>query len=385
MKNKFIFLTVLTFLFSSCGGTTSITSTSNSTSTTKEESKTFTKEDFLKARNNTVGENIPGYEYDYLLNVSVSYMGLALTGKTEGNSKYNASSLDVSFYDEHLNSGALFYDGSKYQIKKGLNLHEVSLDEDGIVKKYTIKQVDESYKYDSSSFAKAIFEYDDSKFKDIKKTSTENEYELKTTFNASAGIALVGNYINHPIVEKIIGTLPETSVNTKMYVTILNEKLTGYRYLMNIDVSGLTFSLTYSLTFKNIGVAPSITPKVFNNTFVSDTEVKSAKEEINSYLDSYKALEHSSYDFTVKTAVGYQGKNDINATVKGFSKRKVTSSDVYYLNDYEVDTDHKNADLYKEHDLADCHGARVKLSNGEVHDLKGKPPRLAEDMKILKR
>ncbi len=377
MRNKILFLTVLAFLFSSCGDANTSTTQSNggidtSTSTSKEESKTITKEDFLKARNNTIGDNVPGYEYDYTLNVNASYMGFALSGKTLGNSKYNAKSTDVSFYDEHDNSGALFYDGSKYQIKKGLNLHEISLDEDGVIKKYTIKQVDESYKYDSSSFAKAVFEYDNSKFKDIKKTTTANEYELKTTFNASAGIALVGNYINHPIVEKIIGTLPETSVNTAMYVTIKSEKLTGYRYLMNIDVSGLTFSLTYSLSFKNIGVAPTITPKVFNNTFVSDSDVKKAKTEIYTYLDAYKALEHSSYDFKVKTAVGYQNKNDINATVKGFSKRKVTSSEVYYLNDYEVDTDHKNADLYKAHNLADCHGARVKLSTGEVHDLKKK-------------
>ena len=55
-----------------------------------------------------------------------------------------------------------------------------------------------------------------------------------------------------------------------------------------------------------------------------------------------------------------------------WTKRKVGGSDVYYLNDYEIDTDHKNADLYKESGLKDCHGGRVKLSNGEVHDLKKK-------------
>lgn len=330
------------------------------------------QEAFALARKNTIGDSVAGYEYDYTLKMDVTYLSVKLSGNTEGNTKYNASSTDVSFYDEHTNSGVLFYDGSKYQIKKARNLHEVSLDEDGIVKKYTIKEVGDDYKYDSSSFAKAVFEYDDTKLKEIKPTTVANEYELKTGFNASSGIALVGNYINHPIVEKIIGTLPETSVNTGMYVTFSGDKLNSYRYEMNVNVSSIQFALTYSLNFKNIGAAPTITPKVFNNTYVSETEVNKAKEEINTSLDAFKGLEHSSYDYKVKTAVGYEGKNDINATVKGFTKRKVSDSTVYYLNDYEVDTDHKNADLYKEHKLADCHGGRVKLSTGEVHDLKKK-------------
>lgn len=328
-------------------------------------------EAFQKARVNTIGDNVAGYEYDYTLAVTGSYMNLALAGNTTGNAKYNKAS-DVSFYDEHVNSGALFYDGSKYEIKKGNKLHLVSLDKDDVVKKYTIKEVGDEYKYDSSSFAKAIFEYDDTKLKSIEKTSTPNEYKLKTSFGFSQGVALVGNYVNHPMVEHLIGSLPETSADTGMYVTFAGNKLNSYRYEMKIDVSGIKFDLSYTLTFKNIGAAPTIQPKVFNNTYVSDGDLMAAKAEINGYLNAYKALEHSSYDFTVKTAVDYAKKNAINATVDGWSKRKVSSDEVYYLNDYEVDTDHKNADLYKEKGLGDCHGARVKLSTGEVHDLKKK-------------
>ena len=329
-------------------------------------------EAFAKARNNTIGDNVAGYEYDYTLAVTAGYMSLTLKGNTTGNAKYNASSTDVSFYDEHVNSGALFLDGTKYQFKKGRELHEVSVDENDVVKKYTIKDVGDEYKYDSSSFAKAVFEYDDTKLKEIKPTNTANEYQLKTTFNASSGISLIGNYVNHPMVEKLIGELPETSVNTGMYVKFSGDKLNSYRYEMNIDVSGVSLSLTYSLTFKNIGVAPTITPKVFNNTYVSNSDVATAKAEINTYLNAYKALEHSSYDFKVKTAVDYAKKNAINATIDGFTKRKVSEDGVYYLNDYEIDTDHKNADLYKAQGLGDCHGGRVKLSTGEVHDLKKK-------------
>lgn len=330
------------------------------------------QEAFQKARNNTIGETVPGYEYDYTLQITASYMGVGLSGNTTGNSKYNASSTDVTFYDVHVNSGALFYDGSKYSIKKGGDLHKISLDEDGIVKKYVIDHVGEDYRYDSSSFAKAVFDYDESKLKGIEKTTTANEYRLKTTFNASAGISLIGNYVNHPMVEKIIGDLPETSVGTGMFVTFSGDKLNSYRYVMNIDVAGVTFSVSYSLTFKNIGVAPTITPRVFNNTYVSSSDVANIKSEINTALNAYKALEHSSYDFKAKTAVDYAKKNAINSTVDGWTKRKVVGTDVYYFNDYEVDTDHKNADLYKEHGLDDYHGGRVKLSTGEVHNLKKK-------------
>ncbi len=327
---------------------------------------------FKKARNNTIGENVTGYEYDYTLNVSVSYTGLALNGNTIGNSKYNASSADISFYDEHENSGALFYDGSKYKIKKARELHEISLDENQIVKSYTIKEVGDDYRYDSSSFAKAVFEYSDDKLKSIEPTENANEYALNTSFNASAGIALVGNYINHPMVESIIGSLPETSVDTGMFVTFSDDKLNSYRYEMNIDVSGIKLDLTYKLMFKNVGVAPTITPKVFEGMYVSANDVAKVQNELNGYFTSFKALERSGYDFKAKTAVDYAKKNAINATVKGFTKRKVTNGSVYFLNDYEVDTDHKNADLYKASGLKDCHGARVKLANGEVHDLKKK-------------
>ena len=329
------------------------------------------QEAFAKARNNTIGEDVKGYEYDYTLEVSVSYMSLALKGNTTGTTKYNKSS-EVPFYDEHVNSGALFYDGTKYTFLKGNQLHSVSLDENDVAKKYVIKDVGANYKYDSSAFAKAVFEYSDEKLKSISKTATPNEYELKTSFNFSSGVSLIGNYINHPMVEKIVGELPETSVTTGMYVSFTGAKLNTYRYEMKINVSAVTLSLTYSLNFKENSDSPIINPKVFSDTYVTSSDITNIKSEINGHLNSYKALEHSSYDFKVKTAVDYKSKNAINATIDGFTKRKVASGQVYYLNDYEVDTDHKNADLYKAQGLGDCHGARAKLSTGEVHDLKKK-------------
>lgn len=327
---------------------------------------------FEKARDNTIGNQVVGYEYDYTLHISASYLGVAFNGNTTGNAKYNSKTTDISFYDSHVNSGSLFYDGSKYTMKKGRELHVVTLDQNDKINRYDIKEVGDDYKYDSSSFAKAVFEYDKGQLKEIKPTSKANEYELKTSFNFSKAISLVGNYVNHPIIETILGDLPETSVDTGMFVTFNGDELNTYRYEMEIDVNDIVFSLTYQLNFKNVGIAPTITPKVFNNVSVSSSDVAKAKNEIDTYLNAYKGLERSSYDYNVKTEVEFPKKNGIDATIKGFTKRKIVSGKSYYLNDYEVDTDLKNADLYESSRLDDFHGGRAKLSNGEVHDLKKK-------------
>ena len=330
------------------------------------------QEAFSKARANTIGEGVPGYEYDYTLDVKATYLGVGLTGKTTGKSQYAKDASEVTFYDAHVNSGALFYDGSKYQIKRGRDLHKISLDENDNVKSYDIEEVGEEYRYDSSAYAKAIFEYEDEKLKSISPTGNPGEYKLDVAFNPSQAIALVGNYLNHPMIEKLLGSLPETSVDTGMVVSFDGDSLDTYRYTMEINVADLQFSLVYSLTFQNQGKAPNIVPVELQGLSITSQDVANAKDEILASLDAYRSLESSSYDFLAKTAVGFAGKNDINATVDGFAKRKIVDGVVYYLNDYEVDTDLKNADLYKDKGLGDCHGGRAKLLNGETHDLKKK-------------
>ncbi len=329
------------------------------------------EEAFTKARNKTIGQDVPGYEYDYTMNVTGSYSAVEVSGTTTGNAKYNKNgSNGVTFYDEHTNSGLLFYDGSKYQIKKGNALHIASTDSEGNLTNYKIKTVSGDFAYDSSSFAKAVFEYEDSSIKNIQKTSTANEYKLNTSFNFSSGVALVGNYVNHPFVVKLIGELPETSVNTGMYVTFSSGELKSYRYEMSISVAKLTLSITYNLTFKNIGSAPTINPKTFDNTAVDESSIQERLAEIESGLNAYRAKEHSGYAFSCKSAVGFDGKNDINANVRGDTKRKVDGSTNYFWNEIEVDTDLKNADLYKNSGLKDVKVKRTKLSTGEVYQFK---------------
>ena len=210
------------------------------------------QEAFEIARENTIGSGILGYEYDYTVVASASYSALSLTGNSTGNTKYNKNS-STSLYDVKTNSGVLFNDGSIYQLKSGNILTYVNVNEKNVVKKVETKQVSGDYKYDTSSFAKALFEYSNDQLKNIEKTSNANEYKLNTSFNASSAVSLVGNYLNHPMVEKIIGTLPETSVVTGMYVSFSGGNVKSYRYEMSINVTNLQFSLVYTLNFKNPG------------------------------------------------------------------------------------------------------------------------------------
>lgn len=220
-------------------------------------------EAFQSARENTVGASVAGYEYNYKTDLTVSYGVLALKGATTGESIYSTVG-DVSFYDKHQNSGALFADGTVYQIRKGNTLQKVSTDKKGNVKSNETEQVDASYKFDSSSFAKALFTYSDGQLVSVSPTANKNEYRLQTTFNASSAIALLGNNLNNPMVEKAIAKLPETAVDTGMYVVFDGEKIGSYRYEMKINSAGIQLNLVYTLTFENVGTAQTIVPESFS-------------------------------------------------------------------------------------------------------------------------
>ena len=325
------------------------------------------QEAFVAARNATVGAAVPGYEYNYTLAVSASYAGVsaALRGNSVGNAKYSSTG-DVSFYDEHTNSGILFYDGSEYQIRRADTLQKISLDENDLLRKYSVEEVGDSYRFDASSFAKAIFEFDEGQLKEIVPTGTDDEYKLNTGFTASKGIALVGNNLNNTTVKRLIGQLPETSVETGIYVTFSDGELKTYRYEMNINVTSIQFSLVYSLTFRNTGAAQTIVPKTFVGLSLSPEQISASADEINGYLSSFITAERSGYDFKVKTGVDFPSSNEINATFQGSALRKIVDGTVYFHNDIEIDSDLKNADLYKSANIADVHVKRTRLTDGSV-------------------
>ena len=329
------------------------------------------QEAFEQAREKTIGANVEGFEFDYTVTASVTYSALSLSGNTKGSAQYSKNG-DVNYYDEAVNSGALFNDGTKYQIKKNNSLQKISINEKGVLKKFDVEEVDDNYRFDSSSFAKAVFEYSSDQLKSIQKTSVNNEYELKTSMNASQAMSLVGNYVNHPMVEKVLGTLPETSVNTGMYVTFSGGVLKSYRYEMHIDVSSIKFDLVYNLTFTSVGKAITIVPKTFGGIAISSSDIENYNTAINHKLVELQAMYHSGYDFVVKTGLNFPSKNEINSTFQGSTLRKLDNSTVYFHNDIEIDSDYKNADLYKEAGISDIHVKKTKLSNGDVYYIEKK-------------
>lgn len=327
---------------------------------------------FLEARKNTIGNNVIGYEYTHSLNASATYMGVSLVGENEGNAKYNKDG-QISFYDESINSGILFFDGYNYQIKDGNKLQKVTLDENNLLKKYSIEEVGANYKFDSSSFAKALFEIEDSKIKSVEETNKKGVYQVDAGFTASSAIALVGNYLNHDAIENVIGSLPETSVNTAMYVTFNDDKLGIYTYEMNINVSSIKFSLVYTLEFNSVGVAQTITPKTFAGLKLTNAEIQTTRNKINSLFELYKSQVNSSYDFELKTGVDFGvTTSEINATVKGSTKRYIDDGIVYFYNDVEIDSDFKNSDMYKTQGIDDLHYKKTMLADGTVYNIEKK-------------
>ena len=129
-------------------------------------------EAFSLARENTIGEEVKGYEYNYTLTANASYSKLSLSGQTQGTTKYNSESV-LKFFDKRVNSGNLFFDGVEYQLLEGTTLQSISLNEENKVKKFKNEYVDNNYKFDTSSFAKALFEYDEEKLGSIEKTNKE--------------------------------------------------------------------------------------------------------------------------------------------------------------------------------------------------------------------
>ena len=321
---------------------------------------------FQTAREETIGTSVPGFEYDYTLTATAAYSALSLSGNTVGNAKYSNNG-DVSFYDNHTNSGILFYDGSEYQIRRGTSLQKISLNENDLLRDYSVEEVDASYRFDSSSFAKALFEYDESKLKSIEATTTPNEYKVNTSFNASAGIAMASKVLNNAMVKKLIGSVPENNVDTGMYVTFSNGEIKTYRYEMKINVTSIQFNLIYQLTFKNIGKTSAISPRVFTGLSLTDAEIATSMAEVNQYLNTYIAQGHSGYDYEVKTGVDFSSANSIDATFKGSAFRKIDNETVYFHNDIEIDSDLKNTDLYKSAGISDVHVKRTRLSNGDVY------------------
>lgn len=325
---------------------------------------------FLKAREKTIGNNAEGFKYNFTTTASATYSLLNVTGQTIGTAQY-AKDKDVSYYETHTNSGLLFNDGTKHLFKDELLLTNISFNEKNELTNFESEYVDSSYKYDSSSFAKALFELDDEKIKSIEKTDVEDTYKINTSMLASNILSIILNNLNNPIVERLLATLPETAANTEMYTTFKNGYVESYKYVMEINVTDLTFNLTYELNFVDYTSKEIVLPK-FEGLAISSSELSSKVSSINTSVNNYKNQVNSSYDFKVDTSVNFDGSNSIDATFKGNTLRKVDDNEVYFNNDIQIDSDLKNSDLYKDDGLEDIHINKTKALDGTVEIIEKK-------------
>lgn len=322
---------------------------------------------FLEARENTIGNEISSFEYDYIINASASALSQSFTGTVNGNTKYNQNSI-VTYYDVHENSGILFNDGYKYKIKKGNQLQTISLDENGNMIKFENELVDSSFKCDFGSFAKALFSYSDSDIKSIEQTNVSGKYKVNTKVGASDVIALIGNNLNNPIVEHLICPLPATEVKTDMYVTFNNDKIDTYTYEIRINVSVVEFYLEYTLQFKNINNVSNIIVKEFDNVALSTDTIKNQKDIVYGHLNEFINQKSSGYNYKLTTGIdhGYTSL-EINSTFNGSSYRNIIDDEVYFHNHIEIDSDYKNNDVYKNVGITDVEVKKTKLANGDVY------------------
>ena len=330
------------------------------------------KDAFIIARDNTIGDSVNCFEYDYTINASATAFSQKFSGSTTGNTKINKTG-EISFYDVHQNSGILFNDGKVYQVKHGNDVQIIEENENGIITNFKNEKHNGELLCDFNSFAKAIFTYEQEDIVDLTLTDTPNKYELTTKKGFSDFISLVGNNLNNPLIENLIIKLPETSVNTNMFVSFKSNKIYSYSYQMTINVSELEFKLTYDLFFNNVGVNKEIEVKSFDNIYFSNNDLLSKREEMYNYIESFLTKESSGYDFTVNTAVDYGFSSfEINSTFSGKAFRNCSNGNVYFYNDIEIDSDYKNKDLYGGNGLKDVHIKKTKLLSGEVYVIEKK-------------
>lgn len=300
------------------------------------------REYFLEAREKTV--NGPGWTYDDRLSITTTIGALGFetsgpSGTRTGTTRYSTSG-DVGFYQNFESSGALLFDGQTHAIRRGTTLETIKQNEDGEVTSYETEQVDADYKYDTSTYAKAIFEYEDSDIKEVTAVSI-NRYEITTGWNASQIISTLLNNLNNPIVEQIIENIPETQSDVHFYVTFTDDGYIDtfeYDFTVSVEVLGndQTLEFNYSMDFTGY-TAQDIEVPSFDGVLLTEEQVANAVEGINDAADSYRSLTNSAYTFELNTTIDYGWVFHPNTTVQGSTKRQVYGGQVYFLNDLKVD------------------------------------------------
>jgi uncharacterized repeat protein (TIGR02543 family) len=320
---------------------------------------------FLNARDNTVNAN--QFEYDFNLSVDIAYGPIdGPSAIIDGNVKYNSSASNT-YYKYEQNSGLLLPDGIIHTIKTGSELAVMKANMDGKLYDYEKKSVSNDFKYESSSYAKVLFEYTESQIQSV--NLVENgKYQINYSGSATGLVNMAIGIINNPILSQFLN-IPNSDSSLHVYVTYENDLIDTFEYEFNISLSGASITFHYDLDFKKVGSGVTISIPTFNGVSLTDTEIASKTSLINNAISGYRLLNQSGYSYDVKTSIDYPGKFAIDAHIQGRTMRQILNNNVFFWNRIELDSDYKNNDLYQNNGIVDYERYRVMYANGDVYDV----------------
>lgn len=326
------------------------------------------RDHFLEARDNTINSN--QFEYDFNLNVITAYGSIegpsAIIG---GTTKYNSNANSTYLHFEER-TGLLIGDGKIYKVKTGTDLMTFKLNKNDKLTSYSVETVPNNYKYDTSSFAKALFEFDQEQILSV--TSSNQKFALNFSGSFTGFINSTLTFLNHPIVDVILQqwiTLPNHDSNLAAYVTFENGCINTFEYEFTISVTDASLTLSYSLDFVKVGNGVTITPPDFSGVAISESAVSAKLDTIKTALNAYRATTYSGYNYRLDTKVDYPNAFAIDSTIQGRTMRKIDQGISYFWNRIDLDSDYKNNDLYNDKGIIDYERYRVKYANQSVYDV----------------
>lgn len=322
------------------------------------------KEYFLTARDKTVNSN---YTYEDTLSITTNVPLISDTMR-KGIIKQRTSD-DFSYLACYTSSGALLSDGESYILHKGNLREEIKLKEDGTLDGFSTKSIEDS---DSSTFAKAIFEYEADDIESLVYVSN-NKYELKTTANASSVISSILGIFNNPVISSIISVLPEVSPSYDMYVTYDGDYIDTYTYEFEVSATlpifgDVTLTVEYSLDFINYDTPALEEPKV-PSLFISSAEIDEAGNTFKTDLEEYKSKEVSKYKYELDINVEDE-ESPYTANVQGEATRKHYNDNIYFNNHITTDTNFKTHPAYEKIEGIDGYEInRANIADGSVYSV----------------
>lgn len=327
---------------------------------------------YLRARDLTVKDQSLGFKYNSNLDVTVGYgtylaPTLSVKGTYDGVSTYSKND-ELSYLQIIEYKDPLFPDQITNEFIQNTKDTHITLNKHDFVTDVKTEELEEGKKYSYSSYAKSLFEYEDSDIKEVKKDDVGDRYLIESKQGFTSIAESVLNNLNHPIVEIIIGNLPETNSTYKNYVTFSPDgTLKSYTYSFIIEVSKVFINFSYTIDFVEANKAQEITLPTYEGLSLNYEEkansIATVSEKTNAYLDK----DLTSYDYEIKSGVKFEGANEINTTIKGGTKRKIDGYDLFFNNKVEIDSDLKNADLYKEEGIVDYNSYIANLQNNDTY------------------